>query len=361
MGIHAAADTEYDWPLVRQAGGRVLPQPPGRHADRDGRRARTPTDPSTAGPPGPLDAATDEWYNYKAPSNPSSTAADDYSPRSTAGRARPAQDGRVDLRRGRRLGRRRRRPPDLVVPALRRRPLVVHGPRPHAGVVRRGRASCSHIAAGIEIAAGVLPSAACGVAPSANADPVISAATATPSSGVAPLPVTFAATATDADGDALTYTWDLDGNGSFETTGQNPSFTYTTAGLFSPVVKVTDARGASVTKTLTVSVSPPAATGTDVPVQVGGTVPSVLSLDAGHRAVARHLHAGRGPRLHGVARGDRDVEQHGLGTERARPECDRTGAARERDAGTHLTSAVQGGHRSLRGAQRRGPRAHHVQ
>src|SRR5262249_58755706 len=67
----------------------------------------------------------------------------------------------------------------------------------------------SHIAAGIEIAAGVLPSAACGVAPSPNADPVLGAVTATPSSGVAPLPVAFSAMATDADGDALTYTWDL--------------------------------------------------------------------------------------------------------------------------------------------------------
>ena len=80
----------------------------------------------------------------------------------------------------------------------------------------------SHIAAGIEIAAGVLPVAACGVAPGANADPVISAVTATPASGVAPLAVTFAATATDADGDALTYTWDLNGDGTFETTGAEP-------------------------------------------------------------------------------------------------------------------------------------------
>ena len=37
-GIHAAADTEYDVDLVRQAGGRVLPQPPARNADRDGAR-----------------------------------------------------------------------------------------------------------------------------------------------------------------------------------------------------------------------------------------------------------------------------------------------------------------------------------
>ena len=42
------------------------------------------------------------------------------------------------------VGRRRRRPPDLVVPALRRRALVVHGPRPHAGLVRRGRHPVPH-------------------------------------------------------------------------------------------------------------------------------------------------------------------------------------------------------------------------
>ena len=59
-------------------------------------------------------------------------------------------------------------------------------------VLPGGRVSCRTSAAGIEIAAGVLPSAACGVAPGANADPVISAATATPASGVAPLAVTFA-------------------------------------------------------------------------------------------------------------------------------------------------------------------------
>ena len=33
---------------------------------------------------------------------------------------------------------------------------------------------------------------------------------------------TFAATATDPDGHAVTYAWDLDGDGTFETTGQNP-------------------------------------------------------------------------------------------------------------------------------------------
>src|SRR5690606_28771464 len=51
----------------------------------------------------------------------------------------------------------------------------------------------------------------------ANRAPTISTATATPAEGLAPLNVQFAATAADADGHPLTYEWDLDGNGSFET------------------------------------------------------------------------------------------------------------------------------------------------
>jgi cytochrome c len=93
--------------------------------------------------------------------------------------------------------------------------------------------------------------------------------------------VTFASTATDADGDALTYTWDLDGNGSFETTGQNPTFTYATAGTYVAVVKATDPAGASGTKTVAVTVSPAGGGGTDVPVTVGGNVPGVLALTFG--------------------------------------------------------------------------------
>ena len=63
VGIHAAADSEYDWHWYGQLVGGVLPQPPGRHADRDGGRG---------GHRGPADAGlparwtrTDEWYNYK--------------------------------------------------------------------------------------------------------------------------------------------------------------------------------------------------------------------------------------------------------------------------------------------------------
>jgi PKD repeat protein len=139
----------------------------------------------------------------------------------------------------------------------------------------------SHFGTGIEIAAGVTASAACGVTPAENHAPVVSSATALPGSGVAPLAVAFASSATDSDGDTLTYTWDLDGNGSFETTGQNPSFTYTTPGTYVAVVKASDPAGLSATKTVTVTVSPPAAGGTDVPVTVGGNVPGVLALTFG--------------------------------------------------------------------------------
>ena len=49
--------------------------------------------------------------------------------------------------------------------------------------------------------------------PPDNTAPNITDATATPSTGFAPLAVQFAVTATDEDDDALTYAWDFDGDG----------------------------------------------------------------------------------------------------------------------------------------------------
>ena len=86
----------------------------------------------------------------------------------------------------------------------------------------------------------------------ANRNPTISAATATPSEGIAPLAVQFNATATDADGHAVTYAWDLDGNGTFETDGQTASFTYP-AGVHSPVLRVTDGFGGQATRTVPIN------------------------------------------------------------------------------------------------------------
>jgi hypothetical protein len=50
----------------------------------------------------------------------------------------------------------------------------------------------------------------------------------------------------DPDGDPLTYSWDLNGDGTYgDSTAVNPSFTYSTAGTYTVTLKVTDSHGAS--------------------------------------------------------------------------------------------------------------------
>ncbi len=72
--------------------------------------------------------------------------------------------------------------------------------------------------------------------------------------GAAPLTVKFNTTGTmDYDGDALKYEWTL-APGAPKNTTANPTFTYTKAGVYHPVVNVTDAAGNSASKTLTVRV-----------------------------------------------------------------------------------------------------------
>jgi glucose/arabinose dehydrogenase len=78
-------------------------------------------------------------------------------------------------------------------------------------------------------------------------NPPNAVATATPTSGPAPLTVQFNGSgSSDPDGDALSYSWDLNGDGTYgDSTAANLSFTYTTAGTYPVTLRVTDARGAS--------------------------------------------------------------------------------------------------------------------
>jgi PKD repeat protein/glucose/arabinose dehydrogenase len=90
---------------------------------------------------------------------------------------------------------------------------------------------------------------------------------ATPTSGVAPLQVSFDGTgSTDPDpGDAIaSYAWDLDGDGAYDdSTASSPAFTYTEAGTYIARLRVTDGHGlpsAPATVTITAGNSPPVPT-----------------------------------------------------------------------------------------------------
>ena len=108
-------------------------------------------------------------------------------------------------------------------------------------------------------------------------------ASASPTSGAAPLAVTLNGTgSTDPDGDALSYSWDTDGNGTFgDATGPTPTVTYSNGGTYQARLLVTDPGGLSstssqVTITVTsasgpVNTSPPSISGTP---QVGATLTS---------------------------------------------------------------------------------------
>jgi len=82
--------------------------------------------------------------------------------------------------------------------------------------------------------------------------------TATPTSGTAPLTVNFTNNSTGYD-QPLTYEWDFDNNGTIDSTAQNPSYTYNTAGTYTVKLTVTDSDGStnSLTRTDYITVTPP--------------------------------------------------------------------------------------------------------
>jgi glucose/arabinose dehydrogenase/PKD repeat protein len=80
--------------------------------------------------------------------------------------------------------------------------------------------------------------------------------TASPTNGPAPLTVSFDGSgSSDPEGKPLSYSWDLNGDGTFgDATSPTASYTYTTAGVYHPSLRVTDDQGATDTASVTVTV-----------------------------------------------------------------------------------------------------------
>jgi len=166
MGIHSAADTEYGWAWYGQLVGAYFRNHPAGTPTATVLR-EDKTDPSTQGIPDSW-SRTDEWYNYQSPVNPVvNGGGTDYNPRNTDGvhvllkmdESTYAEDDGSD-------GTDDDHPISWCKKYDGGRSFYTGLGHTQASYAEAGIRS--HIAAGIEIAAGVLPSAACGVA-AANA------------------------------------------------------------------------------------------------------------------------------------------------------------------------------------------------
>ena len=84
-------------------------------------------------------------------------------------------------------------------------------------------------------------------------------ASATPTSGRAPLSVAFnGSESSDPDDDALSFAWDLDGDGGFDdSTSPRPTFEYTDPGVYHPRLRVRDAAGDIDFASLTITAGAP--------------------------------------------------------------------------------------------------------
>ena len=246
-GIHAAADTEYDWKWYGGlVGAYFLSHPPGTpEADVI---VEDTDDHTTEGLPAPIWHRTDEWYNYQRvdfETNPG-----DYSPRNSGVHVLLKLDeSTYDEQDGNATD------DDHPISWCQR----YDGGRSWYTGMGHTAASFSeadyleHILGGIEVSAGVAESAECGAA---DPDAPIVEAFADPTSGTAPLDVQFTASAIDPNGGPLpnsAYKWDF-GNGT--RFGPNHVRRYTTPGTYEATLTVTDPEGKTATVTIPITVHP---------------------------------------------------------------------------------------------------------
>ncbi|WP_018467545.1 PKD domain-containing protein [Calidithermus timidus] len=111
-----------------------------------------------------------------------------------------------------------------------------------------------------------------------NKPPTITAFQGVPSSGAAPLTVTFSWTISDPDGDALTCKLDVNNDGTFEYTINNctststQQHTYSTAGAYTAKLQLEDGRGGSDSRTTSITATTPPSDPYNITLRFTGTL-----------------------------------------------------------------------------------------
>ena len=243
-GIHAAADTEYEWRWYgRLVGAYFQSHPPGTPtASVD---VEDPDHHSTQGLPARW-TRTDEWYNYRSPDSDPGGA--DYSPRAKVHVLATVDESTYDEQDGSTTD------DDHPISWCRR---AFGGRSWYTGMGHTAESFAEedfqrHLLGGIEVTAGAVPDADCGVKP--NRPPRVRAL-ADPRRGDAPLPVEFSARASDPEGGEVAYDWNFGDGG--RSVRQNPDHVYRTPGDYTAKVTVTDRQGATTTAEITIRVSDP--------------------------------------------------------------------------------------------------------
>jgi PKD repeat protein len=271
-GIHAAADTEYEWTWYgKLVGGYFLSHPPGTPTatvnieDTDHH--------STTGIPTPWERV-DEWYNYKSPEFASPEVPDgDYSPRAGGVHVLATVD---ESTYGEEDGNETN--DDHPISWCQR----YDGGRSWYTGMGHTAASFTeanflkHLLGGLEVSAGAVQDADCGTQ-GGNHAPTVTALR-NPSGDVSPGdPVAFTAIGTDEDGDTLTYVWDFGDGGTANT--KDAMHTYTEVGVWYAKVTVSDGKGGSAQALVQVVVQPVGGDEDNEEVGVGGLVPGTMTLN----------------------------------------------------------------------------------
>jgi len=240
VGIHAAADTEYGWAWYGRLVGAYFRNHPFNQTATV--RVEDREHPSTRNLPESYQRL-DEWYNYRSPE--SSPGGADYSPRGTVHVLASvdelsyfADDGSLT-------------PDDHPISWCRR---YDGGRSWYTGMGHTNESYTEanfleHVLGGIRVAMGAATSEPCG-----NRAPAVTASAA-PTSGRAPLTVSFTADGSDPDGDQLDYVWDFgDGSVSQE---RNPDHTYSAPGTYTARVTATDPWGETAGDEIAITVAEP--------------------------------------------------------------------------------------------------------